>query len=69
MVKVADHCTFVGVRYKYSDHFDKYEEMYRNASNMTALSKCFKKKSSTIGGKGSNNTIELQKQQEEAARK
>ena len=56
--KFVDHCMNVGVRYEYSHHFDKDEEVYRNARNMTALSKRFRKKGNTIRGKDSNTAIE-----------
>ena len=56
MDKVADHCVLVGVLYEYSHYFDKDEETYMNAVNMTALRKHFKKTISTNGGKGSSNT-------------
>ena len=61
--KVVEHCTVIGIHYEYIDQFDKYEEVYREADNMTELSKWFKKKGGT-----SSNTAEkkLQKQKEEA---
>ena len=58
--KVAEHCKFVGVRYEYTHYFDKDEEVYGNASNMTALSKHFKKKGSTSRGKYGSTKIEKQ---------
>ena len=75
MGKVVDHCTSVGVRYEYTHYFYRDDEVYRKASNITDLSKRFKKKSNTSGGKGSNNTTEKQKEeilkkhQEEAEKK
>ena len=54
--KVSNHCVFVGVHFEYSHHFGKDEETYRNSYNMTALSKQFKKKIDTSGGKGSSST-------------
>ena len=65
--KVAYHCTYVGVRYEYSHHFDKDEYLYRNTRNMTALSKRFKKKGSTSGDKEGSSAAEkkLQTQKEE----
>ena len=56
--KVAKHCAFVGVHFEYSHYFDKYEETYKNANNMTSLSKHFQNEISTSGGKGSTHTIE-----------
>ena len=54
MDKVANHSVFVRVRYEFSHYFDKDEDTYRKAYNMTSLSKCFKKKISTSGGKARN---------------
>ena len=54
--KVANHCASVGVHFEYSHHFDKYEERYGNANNMTVLSKCFKENISTSGVKVYNST-------------
>ena len=45
--KVVKHCTFVGVHFEYSHHFDKDEKVYRNSCNMTSLSKRFEKKITT----------------------
>ena len=61
----------IGILYEYSHHFDKDEEVYKNSSNMTVLSKCFKNKGSTIGGKDSSSATkkQLQKQKEEALKK
>ena len=67
--KVANHCASVGVHFAYSHHFHKDEVTYMNAYNMIALSKCFKKKNNTIGGKCSSNTTKQHKQQEEATKK
>ena len=36
---VATHCALVKVNFEYSDHWDKDEEIFRNACNMTALNK------------------------------
>ena len=67
--KVAAHCVLVKVNFEYSDHWDKDEQIFRNACNMTSLNKRFRQKITTTGGKGSNNTTEQKKQQEEAAKK
>ena len=52
--KFSKHFASVGVHFEYSDHFDKDEQVYRNACNMTGLNKRFKKKITTMGGKGSS---------------
>ena len=35
--KVAEHCKEANVHFEYTNHWDKDEEMFRNAENMTAL--------------------------------
>ena len=50
--KVANYCKEVGVHFEYIDFWDKDEETFRNAKNMTALRKRFKQKIATVGGKG-----------------
>ena len=42
--KVAEHCTIMGISYEYTDHFDKDELLYREASKMNELRKWFRKK-------------------------
>ena len=61
--KVAKHCATIGVHFEYYHNFGKDEETYNNSCNMTALSKRFKKKINSSGGKGSSSTTEQQKQQ------
>ena len=48
--KVLKYYAFVGVRFEYSHHFEKYEQVYRNVCNMNSLSKQFKKKINTTEG-------------------
>ena len=61
--KVSKYCAHIGVHFEYSNHFDKDEQVYRNACNMIALNKLFKSKIMTMGGKGSSSgTCEQQKQ-------
>ena len=50
--KVVEHCKEANVHFEYTNHWDKDEETFRNAENMTALKKRFKKKITTKGGKG-----------------
>ena len=50
--KVAEHCKEANVNFEYTNHWDKDEEIFRNAKNMTALKRRFKKKITTKGGKG-----------------
>ena len=50
--KVAEHCKKHKVFFEYTHHYDKEESIFRNAPNMTALSRRFKPKNPTKGGKG-----------------
>ena len=61
---VAEHCKENKV-HEYTHHFDKEESVFRNAPNMTALRRRFKKKITTKGGKGD----EQAKAEEEAKRR
>ena len=61
--RVADYCKEVGVHFEYTDFWDKDEENFQNAKNMTSLRKRFKQKITTVGGKGK--LAEKQKRQEE----
>ena len=66
--KVVDYCTEAGVHFKYTNFWDKDEETFRNARNMTALRRRFKQKIATVGGKGK--VVEKQKKiEEEEAKK
>ena len=58
--KVSKYCASAGVHLEYSHHFDKNEEIYRNACNITSLKKRFKKKITTMGGKGSSKSTSEQ---------
>ena len=53
--KIVNYCASVGVHFEYTNYWDKDEEIFRNACNMTSLGRIFKKKITTVGGKGSNN--------------
>ena len=57
--KVADYCKEAGVHFEYTDFWDKDEETFHNAKNMTALRKSFKQKITTVGGKGKNSEKKL----------
>ena len=61
--KVADYCIEAGVHFEYTNFWDKDEETFRNAKNMTNLKKRFKQKIAIVGGKGKS--AEKQKRQEE----
>ena len=61
--KVVNYCVVVGVHFEYADYWDKDEEIFCNARNMTALRKRFNQKIMTVGGKGK--FVEEQKKQEE----
>ena len=50
--KVADYCTTARVHFEYTNFWDKDEEVFRNAQNMTALRTRVKKNIATMGGKG-----------------
>jgi len=50
--KVAEHCKKHKVFFEYTHHYDKDEFVFRRAPNMTALSRRFKPKNPTKGGKG-----------------
>ena len=50
--KVTEHCKEANVHFEYTSHWDKDESIFRNAENMTALKRRFKKKITTKGGKG-----------------
>ena len=52
--KVVDCCKEVGINFEYTDFWDKDEETFRNAKNITTLKKRFKQKITTMGGKGRN---------------
>ena len=39
--KVVDYCKEVGVHFEYTDFWDKDEETFHNAKNMTTLRKRF----------------------------
>ena len=64
--KVAEHCKEANVHFEYTSHWDKDESILRNAENITALKRRFKKKITTKGGKGQD---EQKKAEEEEARK
>ena len=65
--KVATHRALLMVKFKYSDHLDKDEEVYCNAYNMTSVNKNFKRKITVLGGKGSSSTTTEQNRKEEEA--
>ena len=50
--KVVNYCIAARVHFKYTNFWDKDEEIFQNAQNMTALRKRFKQKIATVGGKG-----------------
>ena len=50
--KVANYCAVVGVHFEYMNYWDKNEEIFRNACNMTSLRKRFKQKITIVGVKG-----------------
>ena len=66
--KVANYCKEAGVHFEYTEFWDKDEETFRNAKNMTALRKRLKQKIATVGGKGKA-AEKLKRQEEEEAKK
>ena len=66
--KVANYCKKAGVHFEYTDFWDKDQETFHNAKNMTALRKIFKQKITTVGGKGKT-AEKLKRQEEEEAKK
>ena len=65
--KLYDYCTVAWVHFEYVEFWDKDEEVFQNAQNMTSLRRRFKQKITTVGGKGK--VIEQQKKHEEEAAK
>ena len=65
--KVANYCAAARVHFKYINYWNKNEEIFYNAQNMTALRKRFKQKITAVGCKGK--AIEKQKKQEEEVAK
>ena len=55
------------MHFEYTNYWDTNEEIFRNAYNMTSLSRRFKKKITIVGGKGSGSSIAEQKKKEEEA--
>ena len=49
---MAEHYREANVHFEYASHWDKDESIFRNAENITALKRRFKKKITTKGGKG-----------------
>ena len=54
--KVAAHCALLKVKFEYTDHIDKDEEVYQNICNMTSLNKWLKRKIIIYRFKGSNSS-------------
>ena len=50
--KVANYCTVARVHFEYTYFWDKDEEVFQNAQNMTNLRRRFKQKIIIVGGKG-----------------
>ena len=66
--KVVDYCTTAGVHFEYTNLWDKDEEIFQNAQNMTALRKRFKQKIATMGVKVKA-VYKLKRQEEDAAKR
>ena len=48
---VANYCVAAGLHFEYMNYWDKNEEIFHNACNMTALRRIFKQNITTVGGK------------------
>ena len=60
--KVANYCAAAGVHFEYTYYWDKDEEIFHNACNMTALKRIFNQNITTVGVKGSSSkAVEQQK--------
>ena len=73
--KVVDHYKEASIHFEYTNFWDKDEETFRSAKNMTTLKKRFKQKITTMGEKGKiaekTKTLEeeeAKKRQEDARR-
>ena len=67
--KVAEHYKKHKVFFEYTHHYDKDGSIFRNAPNMTALSRRFKPKNPTKGGKGAEQAKAEQARAEEGAKR
>ena len=67
--KVADYCEEVGINFEYTDFWDKEEETFRHAKNITTLKKRFKQKITTMGGKGKTSEKTKTLEEEEAKKR
>ena len=66
--KGAEYCAAVGVHFEYADFWEKDEEIFWSAQNMTALRRRFKQKITIVGGKGKA-VEQLKIKEEEEAKK
>ena len=68
--KVASYKAALKLNFEYADYMEKYEEIYRNVYNMTALNKQLRLKTIAAGDKGSGSSnLEPNIHEEEAARR
>ena len=56
------------MHFQYADFWDKDEEIFQSAQNMTSLRKRFKENITIVGGKGKA-TEQLKSQEEKASKK
>ena len=66
--KVGYYCTVAGVHFEYANFWDKDEEVFQNAQNMTSLRRRFKQNITIVGGKGKD-AEQLKTKEEDVARK
>ena len=67
--KVAYHCKEENIHFEYTNSWDKDEETFRSAKNMTALKKIFKQKTTTVGEKGKTAPKNKTAKEEEARKR
>ena len=65
--KVAEHCKEENVYFEYTNFWDKDEEIFRDARNMTALKRIFKQNITIKGGK--SQTTQKKSEEEEAKKR
>ena len=59
--KVAAHLAIFKVNLEYTDHVDKYKEVYWNSCNMSTLNKQLRRNTTMSGGKRSSSSNTEQK--------
>ena len=65
--KVTEHCKEENVYFEYTNYWDKDEEIFKDARNMTTLKRIFKQNITIKGGKGQ--TAQKKDEEEEAKKR